>query len=279
MKNYMKVITPFVFVAMFIVLGSSFSVETAFASRLAPSPVVLVSPVFMVPADVSIEATNTLTYVDLGTPHWVNSSDGSVYSVPLPTATNNAPVGKLFPVGDTSVTWEYQNANSISTSTATSTQKVTVTNLLKSIVITTPASKLSYTVGDLLDITGLVVTGTYSNTSTSTISITSSDVSGFSSASPAIGQVLTITSGGKTTTYTVDVVAVPVVVSSSGGSSGGHRQIVTDNSNIGQVLGAETVNWANLSQEERDALIKSLQEKLDAIIKLINELIQNGTLN
>src|SRR5690606_22229803 len=34
---------------------------------------------------------------------------------------------------------------------------------LQSIAITNPAAKLSYTVGEALDITGLVVTGTYSD--------------------------------------------------------------------------------------------------------------------
>ncbi|MFA6376779.1 MAG: S8 family serine peptidase, partial [Candidatus Paceibacterota bacterium] len=49
----------------------------------------------------------------------------------------------------------------------TQTYIVTVTTAtLSSIAITTPATKLSYTVGDPLDITGLVVTGTYSDAST-----------------------------------------------------------------------------------------------------------------
>ena len=79
---------------------------------------------------------------------------------------------------------------------------------LQSIAITTPATKLSYTVGDTLDITGLVITGTYSDATTKVETVSASDVSGFDSTTPVTGQVLTITVGGKTITYTIDVVAV-----------------------------------------------------------------------
>ena len=78
---------------------------------------------------------------------------------------------------------------------------------LSSISITSPATKLTYTVGDALDITGLVVTGHYSDNSTQIETIAPSDVSGFNSSTPVTGQVLTITFGGKTTTYTINVVA------------------------------------------------------------------------
>ncbi|OHB17729.1 MAG: hypothetical protein A2749_01675 [Parcubacteria group bacterium RIFCSPHIGHO2_01_FULL_45_26] len=78
---------------------------------------------------------------------------------------------------------------------------------LSSIAITTPADKLTYTVGETLDLAGLVVTGTYSDSSTQVESITVDDVSGFDSSAPATDQVLTITVGGQTTTYTIDVVA------------------------------------------------------------------------
>ncbi|KUO79102.1 MAG: hypothetical protein APF81_09400 [Desulfosporosinus sp. BRH_c37] len=81
------------------------------------------------------------------------------------------------------------------------------TNTLQSIAITTPATKLSYTVGDTLDISGLVVTGTYSASSPKRESITASNVTGFNSAVAATDQVLTITVSGKTVTYKVQIVA------------------------------------------------------------------------
>ena len=76
---------------------------------------------------------------------------------------------------------------------------------LISIAITTPATKLNYLVGESLDITGLVLTGTYSDASTAPLSITTSNVSGFNSSSITNGQVLTISDGGFTTTYSVNI--------------------------------------------------------------------------
>lgn len=78
---------------------------------------------------------------------------------------------------------------------------------LDSISVTTPADKLSYIVGETLDIGGLAVTGTYSDSSTQIEGVTLGDVSGFDSSVVVSGQVLTITVNGKTTTYTIDIVA------------------------------------------------------------------------
>ncbi|EHQ88486.1 InlB B-repeat-containing protein [Desulfosporosinus youngiae] len=76
---------------------------------------------------------------------------------------------------------------------------------LISIAITTPASKTAYYVGDELDITGMVVTGTYSDNSTKEETITHANVSGFDSTAVAATQTLTVTVGGKTITYTIAV--------------------------------------------------------------------------
>ncbi len=95
------------------------------------------------------------------------------------------------------------------TGTYTVTIKAVPAPTLESIAITTPATKLIYTVGDSLDISGMVVTGTYSDSSTKTESFTASDITGFDSSAPAVDQVLTVTVGGKTTTYTVTIKAVP----------------------------------------------------------------------
>ena len=72
--------------------------------------------------------------------------------------------------------------------------------VLNSIAITTPANKLVYTVGDSLDITDLVITGTYSDDSTKPETITDANVTGFDSSTPTTDQVLTITVDGKTAT-------------------------------------------------------------------------------
>ncbi|NWK12789.1 bacterial Ig-like domain-containing protein [Clostridium cadaveris] len=76
---------------------------------------------------------------------------------------------------------------------------------LVSIAITTSATKLIYKVGDVLDITGLVVTGTYSGGSKKDIAIKASDVTGFNSASAVAKQTLTITVDGKKTTYDIKI--------------------------------------------------------------------------
>jgi hypothetical protein len=95
------------------------------------------------------------------------------------------------------------------TTTYTVTINAAPAATLQSIAITTPASKLVYTVGESLDISGMVVTGTYSDSSTKTETITAANVNGFDSSAPAVDQVLTVTVGGKTATYTVTINAAP----------------------------------------------------------------------
>jgi len=77
--------------------------------------------------------------------------------------------------------------------------------ILQSIAITTPADKLAYIVGESLDITGLIVTGIYSDGSTAPEIITPADVTGFDSSLPANGQILTINFGGQTANYAIDI--------------------------------------------------------------------------
>jgi len=104
------------------------------------------------------------------------------------------------------------NLNDELTITATAPDKaisgsvnITINPNRQSIAITTPASKLSYKIGEMLDITGLVVTGTYSDGSTKAESIMAANVTGFDSTAPATSQILTITIGGKTASYTIAI--------------------------------------------------------------------------
>jgi hypothetical protein len=64
---------------------------------------------------------------------------------------------------------------------------------------------------------------------------------------------------------------------SSGGSSGGRRHFDLT-PGLGQVLGAQSVNWDSLSAQEKADMLKTLQALLAEIIKTLNELIANGTL-
>lgn len=86
------------------------------------------------------------------------------------------------------------------------------TSTLNSIEITTPAAKLTYSVGDALDLTGLKVTGTYDDNTKVLQSVAAANVTGFDSSKPVDGQVLTVTVGGKTTTYTIKVKQAPVSI-------------------------------------------------------------------
>ena len=89
---------------------------------------------------------------------------------------------------------------------------VTVT----SVAIATPATKTAYQTGEELDVTGLTLTVTMSDGNTYTVPVAAGMVSGFDSSSAAASQTLTVTYGGKTTTYTVSVAEA-----SSGGDTGG----------------------------------------------------------
>lgn len=75
---------------------------------------------------------------------------------------------------------------------------------LVSIAITTLPTKTVYTVGKALDITGMVVTGTYSDDSTKVESVTANNVTGFSSDT-AGEKTCTVTVSGKTATFIVTV--------------------------------------------------------------------------
>ncbi|MDD3307930.1 MAG: leucine-rich repeat protein [Acetobacterium sp.] len=81
------------------------------------------------------------------------------------------------------------------------------TATLESIAITTAAAKWSYNIGDTLDLTGLVVTGTYSDGTTKIETITAKNVTGFDSSKAVGNQVLTITLNGKTAAFTIQIIA------------------------------------------------------------------------
>ena len=100
---------------------------------------------------------------------------------------------------------------------------------------------LSYTVGDPLDITGLVVTGTYSDGSTTAESITAANITGFNSATAVVDQVLTITVGAQTTTYKVQIAAItPVTYTVTFNSQGGSEVTSTSNVTTGSAITAPT---------------------------------------
>jgi hypothetical protein len=104
------------------------------------------------------------------------------------------------------------NANTMGTQTLTvtvngKTATFTVTvnpAVLQSIAVTTPPAKIVYVKGEALDISGLVVTGTYSDKTTKPETVTLSDISGYN-ANTLGTQTLTVTVGGKTDTFAVTI--------------------------------------------------------------------------
>jgi hypothetical protein len=76
--------------------------------------------------------------------------------------------------------------------------------ILQSIAVTSPPTKTVYVKGDALDISGLVVTGTYANGTTKQETVNLSNISGYD-ANTTDTKTLTVRVGGKTATFTVTV--------------------------------------------------------------------------
>jgi hypothetical protein len=77
---------------------------------------------------------------------------------------------------------------------------------LQSIEVTSPPTKTAYALGETLNVSGLVVTGTYPDGFTKQETVSLSDVIGYN-ADTLGEQTLTVTVSGKTTTFTVNVQA------------------------------------------------------------------------
>ncbi len=75
-----------------------------------------------------------------------------------------------------------------------------------SIAITTAPTKTTYTAGDELDLTGIVITATYNDETTATVSADDVTVTGFDSEAAGT-QTITVTYEGKTATFEVTVEA------------------------------------------------------------------------
>ncbi|WFR57579.1 bacterial Ig-like domain-containing protein [Anaerocolumna sp. AGMB13025] len=145
-------------------------------------------------------------------------SDGSTKIVNL-TAANISGFDSSVPASDQVLTITVDGKTA--TYTVSFFDNNTGEATLESIAIMTPASKLIYTVGDSLDISGLVVIGTYSNGNNKIETVTGGAISGFDSSAPAVNQVLTVTVGGKTTTYTITIRAISNDNGSHSGNNGG----------------------------------------------------------
>jgi hypothetical protein len=98
---------------------------------------------------------------------------------------------------------EGQQTLTITLNDKTATFMVTVNPaVLESIAITSFPTKTVYSYGDSLDLSGLVVIGTYSDGTTQTETVSESNISGYNRYSES-QQTLTVTVGDKTATFTV----------------------------------------------------------------------------
>lgn len=123
---------------------------------------------------------------------------------------------------------------------------------LSSIAVKTPPTKVSYTEGENFDPTGLVITRTYSDASTSDWSYAehTSDFTFTPSLTTALttgNTSVTITYGGKSTTQAITVNA------GGGGSGGNTYELVTDDSDLsaGDII---VFAWDNASVTKKDTV-------------------------
>jgi flagellar biogenesis protein FliO len=95
--------------------------------------------------------------------------------------------------------------------TATFTVTVTAAGInpdktLDHIAVTTPPAKTTYVKGEELNMAGLVVTAYYTDNTSEPVNVTADNITGYNTNT--LGQqTLTVTIGGKTTTFTVTVTA------------------------------------------------------------------------
>ncbi|MDX9918285.1 MAG: bacterial Ig-like domain-containing protein, partial [Gudongella sp.] len=76
---------------------------------------------------------------------------------------------------------------------------------VSAISVTTPPTKTEYEIGEAIDLAGLVVTATYSDSSSKAVTITSDMISGFDNSAAKVNQVVTVTYEGKTATFNVTI--------------------------------------------------------------------------
>ncbi len=120
-----------------------------------------------------------------------------------PASANTSVCGTFTFEGTLTMVTGYTNPNNIKASLT-----LTVTPVLNSITISHSPAKQLYLEGEELDLTGLVVVGTYSDGTTRVESVTSADTAGYNPAlTDGSVQTVTVTIGGKTASFIVRVSA------------------------------------------------------------------------
>lgn len=91
-------------------------------------------------------------------------------------------------------------------------------NPITSVAFDTSKAKTEYIVGEPLNISGITATGTHASGDSESLELSTGNFSGFDSSTPANSQVITITYGGFSTTYTISVVQKVALTSEAIGS-------------------------------------------------------------
>ncbi|MDE2030766.1 MAG: DUF5011 domain-containing protein [Patescibacteria group bacterium] len=192
----------------FILLGQNFVFASTTTDTQPSTPVVTdtTAPVITLVGNANVTINVGDTYKDAGATA-LDDTDGDITSSIV--TKNNVDTTKA---GTYTVTYDVKDKAGNSATTVIRNVNVVNIPTLKSIAITTPATKLSFVIGDPLNIDGLVVTGTYDDGSAKVETITTNNITGFDSSKIATNQVLTITIGGETTTYAVNIIPAPVTI-------------------------------------------------------------------
>lgn len=83
---------------------------------------------------------------------------------------------------------------------------------LISIRISKLPAELEYVVGQYLDLSSLVVTGTFNDGTEAVLHVTTNNITGFDSSAPVKGQEVTVNIEGKTATFNVDILGKTITI-------------------------------------------------------------------
>ncbi|MBQ8013271.1 MAG: Ig-like domain-containing protein [Treponema sp.] len=186
----------------------------------------------------------------------VNYSDSSS-DEPIPAKEAGKDAVASITIDSTKI-GEAQNAT-VTYSGQTTTVSVTLAEVLpESIAVKTAPAKTTYTVGDELDLTGLVIDLTYNNGDKEEIHYDSNndddfETSGFNSAAAVSSQTVTVTYEGKSATFNVVIKSAVISVYELSGESAtislGKTQVGTikdkANNETNQYLSVASDNWSS----------------------------------
>ena len=218
-----------------------------------------------------------------------NAEQGSIYSLSASVTGGNSP--------SQAVSWSVSGAKNAATqidqngrltvgtdetasgltvtaaSAADSTKSGSVTIPVKERVLTgismkTNPDKTTYVEGQSLDVTGAVITAAYDNGTTTDITMTPQMTGGFDSGKTG-AQTITVTYGGKTTGFTVDV--LPKVITSGGDShsidSGETASADISGASLPPGVTSVSLKMTELSSQSAAAsAVSSVEQKVNAMI-------------